>query len=144
MEELLGALLAVIAECLGELIVELIMGLIADALSRLLRRLFVSTKRIGPVLSTTMFALAGVGAGLLSAWLFPHPIVPPSSFHGVSLIVAPLVTGALMGFLGRGIRRRGRRSVAIESFRYGFIFALAVALVRFVLTNGVGIFHRVL
>jgi len=137
MEELLGAILAAFAELLGELIVELIMGLITAALSRLLRLLFVSTKRIGPVLSTAMFALAGLGAGLLSAWLFPHPIVPPSSFRGLSLVISPLVTGALMGFMGRGIRRRGRRSVAIESFRYGFIFALTMALVRFVLTNGV-------
>jgi hypothetical protein len=135
MEELLGAILAGIFELLAEFLLELLMALLTAALSRLVRRFFVSTRRMGPLLITALFALAGCGAGLLSVWIFPHPLVHPSQFHGINLIISPLAMGAFMALLGQGIRRRGRRSVAIESFRYGFTFALAMALVRFAFTR---------
>lgn len=131
MEDLLAAVLGAIFECLVEALIEFGMGLAAGAISRAMRRMFVGTRRIGALQSSIIFALAGIGAGFLSVWIFPHPLVPPSRFHGASLIISPLVTGAFMAYLGRGIRRSGRQSVAIESFRYGFVFALAIAVVRF-------------
>jgi hypothetical protein len=137
MEELLGAILGLIFEFLAEFLLELLMGLAADALSRLIRRFFVSTHRIGVLLATILFAMAGLAAGFLSVWAFPHPLVHPSRFHGLSLVLSPLAMGGVMAFLGQGIRRRGRRSVAIESFRYGFTFALAMTLIRFLFVHTV-------
>jgi hypothetical protein len=139
MDELLGAIVGFIFELLGELLFELLMALIADGLSRLLRKFFVTTYRVGQLPAMILFALAGLGAGFLSVWMFPHPLVHPSRFHGISLILSPLVLGGLMGFMGQGIRRRGKRPVAIESFRYGFTFALAIALVRFLLVHPIAV-----
>ncbi|UWZ86427.1 hypothetical protein [Occallatibacter riparius] len=135
MDELLGAIFGFLFELLGEFLFELLLALIADGLSRLLRKFFVSTHRAGPLLTIFLFALAGLAAGFLSVWIFPHPLVHPSRFHGISLILSPLAMGCVMGFLGQGIRRRGRRPVAIESFRYGFTFALAMAIVRFLFVH---------
>ncbi len=42
-----------------------------------------------------------------------------------------MIACLVMAFIGRTLRRRGRNSVPIESFGYGFTFALAMALVRF-------------
>lgn len=139
MDEILGAIFGFLLEFLGEFLFELLLTLIADGLSRLLRRFFVSTHRIGPLLSISLFTLAGLAAGFLSVWMFPHPLVHSSRFHGISLILSPLALGCVMGFLGQGIRRRGRRSVAIESFRYGFTFALAMAIVRFLFVHPISV-----
>jgi hypothetical protein len=139
MEDLLAAILGAIFECLSEFLFELILSLLADALSRLVRRFFVSTRRVGMALTTVIFAFAGVAAGFVSVWIFPHPLVHPSRIHGMSLILSPLAVGGFMAFLGQGIRRRGRRSAAIESFRYGFIFAFAMAMVRFLFVHPIAV-----
>jgi hypothetical protein len=40
-----------------------------------------------------------------------------------------------MALIGKAMRRRGRTSAKIESFGYGFMFALGMALVRFALVK---------
>jgi hypothetical protein len=37
-----------------------------------------------------------------------------------------------MSQVGRAVRRQGLEAVEIESFGYGFIFALGMAIIRFV------------
>jgi LytS/YehU family sensor histidine kinase len=86
----------------------------------------VSVRRSNPVVATVVFTLVGVGFGFLSACIFPHPLVRPSRFHGISLLISPVLTGLVMALIGRAWRRRGRTSVRIESFGYGFTFALAI------------------
>jgi hypothetical protein len=66
--------------------------------------------------------------------VFPHPLVHRARIHGASLILTPLVTGAVMSGLGALLRKRGKRVVQIESFPYAFAFALGMALVRFLFT----------
>src|SRR5215469_3118980 len=102
MEEFLGFIL----ECIFELLLEFLMGLAAAGVSRGLRRMAVSGRRMGPVLTLSLVALAGCAGGLLSVWMVPHPIVRHVRFHGASLIVSPVLCGALLGWFGRGVRRR--------------------------------------
>ncbi|HWG20174.1 MAG TPA: hypothetical protein VG225_06555 [Terracidiphilus sp.] len=135
MDEFLGAILGALFELLAEVLLEFAFGMLAAALSRAARRIFVTTYRAGRLRTGAFVAIVGCAAGLLSWLMLPHPLVHPSRFHGLNLLVSPLVTGLVLGFLGQGIRRRGRRSVAIESFGYGFTFSLAVALVRFFLVK---------
>ena len=37
-----------------------------------------------------------------------------------------------MSQVGRALRRRNRATISIETFSYGFVFALGMAVVRFV------------
>ena len=131
MDELIGAILAGLFELFAEFLLEVALGALAGLLSRLLRRFSVSVRRGNPVTATVVFTLVGVAFGFLTVWMFPHPLVHPSRFHGISLLISPLLTGLVMAWIGRAWRRRGRASVRIESFGYGFTFALAMALVRF-------------
>jgi hypothetical protein len=135
MDDLLAVLLSAIFEILGEALIEILLGLAADLVSRMIRRFFVASRRIGPVFTSLMFAIAGYAAGFLSLTIFPRPLVHPSHFHGVSLLISPIVTGLAMALLGSIVRRRGRKSAQIETFGYGFVFALAMALVRFFLVK---------
>jgi H+/Cl- antiporter ClcA len=133
MEDLLGFILELLFEVLLQLIFE---GGVAAA-SRAPRRfrfgpfLRIALSPRNPILTTLLFCLLGIGLGALSVTFFSHPLVHPSRFHGISLLISPVITGLIMGLIGRSVRRRGNTPVRIESFAYGFTFALAFMLVRF-------------
>jgi len=142
MDELLGAVLAAIAEVFFEAIFEVVCEGLASLSARGIRKVFESISDVHPLTAlsdvnpiATTFALGmlGVLVGFLSVVAYPHPFVHPSRFHGVSVIASPLITGFVMAQLGRLLRNRGRRVVPIESFGYGFGFAFAMALVRFLM-----------
>ena len=135
MEELFEVILAMILEIFGEAILEIFMGALADVLSRFLRRFFVVSRWMGPIVSGVVFALLGCGAGLFSLAAFPHPVFGGRTFHGASLLISPIAAGLGMSLVGWMVRVRGGRRARIETFRYGFLFALAMAIVRFALVD---------
>lgn len=135
MEDFFAAVLGALFEILAEALFEFLLGAIAGLLSRGIRRLYVTAHRIGPVFSGTICALAGALAGWLSSAVFPHPLVHPSHFHGISLLFSPLAAGLGMALIGRMSRAFGRSAARIESFGYGFVFALGISLVRFALVK---------
>ena len=139
MEDFLLSLLAALAELIAELVLEPLLEIAAAELlallSRIARRFFFTAIRANPFVTFALLALSGVSAGYLSLLLFPHPLVAPSRFHGISLLISPVLTGLALSEIGRWLVRRGRRPIAIESFRYGFVFAFGMALVRLLLAR---------
>jgi len=129
MEEFFAALL----EILGEVLTEAVFGLLVGFGVRATRRTLIGLRRANSLVTTLVLILLGLASGLPSVFLFPHPLVHPSKAHGVSLLISPLAAGFVMSLVGRAVSRRGGRSVQIESFRFGFTFALAVAVVRLAL-----------
>ena len=125
MEELLGFLL----EIVGEFLLELLVALISRALVAVFGPF--SDEEPDRVLTIVGYMILGLFAGAVSLILFPHPLVHPSRLHGISLIVTPTLTGALMSLVGFSLRRYGKRPVRIESFTYGFGFAIGLTVVRF-------------
>lgn len=123
MEELLGAVLAGVAELIAEFLLEAAFAELAGILSRAFRVFKAKVRRANPTVAAVIFGVAGVCSGFLSVWLFPHHLVHPTGSHGISLLISPVLTGLLMAQIGRTVRRWGRQSVRIESFGYGFIFA---------------------
>ena len=125
MGDLLVGLVVALLEVIGEALLEVLFGLAAEALSCAIRRL----KDRGPVVWT--LALAGAGAGLISAWLVPHRvIVGRVVIPGLSVVLAPLVTGLVMSLFGSQVRRAGQWPSGIATFRGGVLFAFSMALVR--------------
>jgi len=139
MDELLAGALAAIAEVLFEAIPEIAGEALVSLLIRAISKLFKTVSEFNPEAEinpvATAFALGMLGAlvGFLSVAAYPHPLVHPSRLHGVSVIASPLITGFVMSKLGRILRNHGRRVMPIESFGYGFVFAFAMALVRFLM-----------
>ena len=76
---LLSAFLELLLECAGEVIVELLL--------RGGRKLFTMLLVANQSLSILLIALLGVALGFASVGVFPHPLVHPSRFHGISLII---------------------------------------------------------
>jgi hypothetical protein len=124
-------LLLAVAEIFLEALFELAGEAVLDLALRALGEAFESLDRANPVLASLGYAILGSLAGSVSLFVFPHPLVRPSRVHGISLLVSPVVTGLLMSFIGSSLRRQGKKVVQIESFGYGFAFALSMALIRF-------------
>ena len=131
MEDFLGFIL----ELLLEAGLEFILGAFFAGAYRALRHISVRARRENPMRAATLLVIVGSLLGFLSAIVFPHPLVHPSKLHGISLLLSPLLTGLAMAAIGRGARRRGRVPVQIESFAYGFLFAFAITLIRFLMVR---------
>lgn len=135
MDELLAALLSVIFDIIFDGILLFGLQLIADVISRILSGIWKIPVLTGSVLAATVYFLLGLLAGGFSLVFFPHPLVHPSKFHGISLLISPTIAGLMMWWLGSILRKRNKKVTRIESFGYGFVFAFGVALVRFFYTN---------
>ena len=138
MEELLAEILGAIAEFLFEAFLELIAAAILDLASRALLGLFkgvAEAVKDNRVLLSIGYAVLGTLAGMLSLFVLPHPLIHrdhPTRFHGISLLVSPIVAGLVLSSFGGILRRLGKRVTPVETFGYGFAFAFGMALIRFV------------
>lgn len=135
MEDFLLGLLGCILELLGETLTDIAFAALVDTALRALRRLGFSARRGSPIAAAIILIAAGVALGFLSAIVVPHPLVHPSKYHGMSLLIGPVITGLVMAAVGRGVRRRGRDPVRIEGFGYGLTFAFAFALIRILIVH---------
>lgn len=125
--ELLAGLIQVLVEVFLEIAAEEILAL----LSRAVIAVFQDSELDNPVLATVGYLILGTATGGISLLFLPHPLVHPSRFHGISLLISPLITGSIMSLIGYTLRRHGKQAAQIESFGYGFAFALGMAVVRF-------------
>ena len=130
MEDLLGAILGGILELFGDVILELLIEAICSLLVRIIRNAFEGVASESPIIAAVGYLAFGLGAGVASVFFLPHHLVRPSKFHGISLLISPLVTGLIMSQVGAFLRRKDKTTVRIESFLYGFTFALGIAIIR--------------
>ena len=137
-DELLGAILSAIAEFLLEALLELIAAAVLDLVSRAFLGLFTRALKDNRVLTGFMYALLGVLAGALSLLILPHPLIHrehPTEFHGISLIISPIIAGLVLSSVGGILRNWGKKVTPVETFGFGFAFALGMALIRFFLAK---------
>lgn len=129
----------IIAEALLGLIVEVILPLIGEiafeVLLRCLGEPFVSREYRNALAAGAGYFLIGLILGGFSVLIFPQSFVRSERFHGISLLITPVVSGLVMSAIGRWRLRQGKTLLRLDSFVYGFLFAFAMALVRFVNTT---------
>jgi hypothetical protein len=132
MEDFLAAILSGLFELFAEVILQLLIEAICSLFARILRGVAEGAEAGSPVFAAAGYLVLGVMAGFASLFVLPHHLVRPSRFHGISLLISPLVTGIIMSQIGALLRRKDKTTVRIESFLYGFTFALGVAVIRLV------------
>jgi hypothetical protein len=125
----------VIFQIIGELVLQLVFELLAELGFRGLREPFRRPKPLHPVFAAVCYAAVGAGAGFLSLVFLPHLLIASQTGQLANLAATPLLAGLLMSLLGAWRRRRGQELVRLDVFAYGFLFALAMALVRFFLAG---------
>jgi hypothetical protein len=84
-----------------------------------------------PWLAAVGYTLFGAALGGLSLLLFPIYLMPPP-WRMANLFLTPFAVGGLMVLMGHWRARRGDAVLRINRFVYGFLFAAALAVVRYV------------
>ena len=69
--------------------------------------------------------------GALSLWLLPAHLMRDGWPRLLNLVVTPVLAGGAMTLIGHWRARRGEPVLRIDRFACGYLFALAVAVVRF-------------
>ena len=126
-ELLLSFLLEFLLPFIGELFLDI--GI------RSLGEPFMARERRNPFLAGLGYSLLGLIFGGVSLLIFPYAFVRSETFHGINLLITPVLSGLGMCALGWLRRRRGEPVLRLDSFLYGFLFAFMMALVRFVYTT---------
>lgn len=84
-----------------------------------------------PWMAALGYLLLGALLGGLSLLIFPQYLVPPP-WRQANLFLTPFAVGGLMVAMGAWRAQRGEEVLRIDRFLYGFLFAAALALVRYV------------
>lgn len=128
---ILELLLELLAEILLQLFAELLFELGFQSVAHSVRR----GRTANPLLAAIGLFIIGALAGFVTCWILPHPLLRPVPlFPKLSLVLAPLATGAAMHVYGSWRRRRGGDPSLLATFWGGAIFALAMGLARSVCT----------
>ena len=134
--EILFELLNGLLNFLGEMLLQAIWQIVAEILGNACAAPFRRNGEAHPVLAGVGYVFYGGMVGLASFFLLPGSIALPRWLRIVNLIVAPIACGLVMAAFGNYKRSRGKDTIRMDSFWYGFLFALAMAGVRFLMQTG--------
>lgn len=127
----------VIFELLFQFVVEILLQIVFEILAELglhsVREPF--RKAPNPWFAAIGYAVFGAIAGALSLWIFPTLFLVAHSAQIAGLVFTPIVAGVAMTALGAWRRRRNQSIIRLDKFAYGYLFALAMAIVRFAFGN---------
>ena len=119
----------VLLEIIGELLLQVIVELLSEWGMHAVAEPF--RKEPNPWLAALGYVFFGGVVGGLTLLGFPGHLTPSGPLRIANLILTPIVVGVLMAGVGAWRARRGGTLLRIDRFSYGYLFALALALVRF-------------
>ena len=85
------------------------------------------------VISVFVYFVLGLVSGFISLLAFPDSFIKSGSARLISLFAAPIAAGMVMSLVGRVRDKNGEEPIRLDNFFYGFLFALAMTLMRYYL-----------
>jgi hypothetical protein len=129
--QIAGWALQLLGELLIQVLFEAIAELIGHGVKSLASRSTTVRKPVSPLLAAAGYAVFGAIAGAISIWLLPHLFIERDWLRWLNLLAVPLAAGGIMSAIGAWRRHRDMRVIRLDSFAYGYCFALSMAVVRF-------------
>lgn len=130
--EVVLELLTWLLQMLAELLLQIVFEILTELGVRSVREPFRKPQPLHPLLASIGYLIFGATAGGVSLWLFPETFIDSEWLKLTNAVCTPLIAGALMAMLGAWRRRKDQELIRLDRFSYGFLFALAMTLVRFV------------
>jgi hypothetical protein len=121
-------LLQVLGELIVQMIFELIVWMVGHGVVEPLRR----SQPMHPVAAAIGYAILGAAAGGISLWLVPDLFIEKGWLRWLNVLLLPFAAGAIMSAIGAWRRHRDMGVIKLDNFSYGYGFALAMAVVRFI------------
>jgi len=122
-------------EIFGEFFLQIVFEVLASAGLHFVRNTDQGQTSNGSLKLVFGYALMGAMAGGLSLLVFSGAFVHSHTAKVANLIITPLLSGAAMAGIGLWRQRRGQVVVGLDRFFYGFVFAFAMAGIRFLWAN---------
>ena len=126
----MALILEIVLQFLGEILLQLLFEFLAELGFRSLADIFKKPKN--GALSTIGFVLWGAIAGAISLWIFPRSPISDIDLRKLNIVVTPLLVGGIMMLIGRERSKRGQMVMRLDRFGYAFVFALSMAVIRYV------------
>lgn len=130
--ELILQVLGWVFQFLGELLLQILFEAVAELLGHSLIEPFRRKEPMNAWLAGIGYALYGCIAGGLSLLIIPNLFISASWLRVTNLVLTPILAGLIMSYLGARRRKREKQTIRLETFSYGFVFALAMAIIRFI------------
>ena len=128
--EVLLEILLYVASFLGELLLQAVLEALAEVGVRLVGRVLQS-RPASPWRAAFGYLLLGAATGGISLLLLPKLFIQAPVIRWLNLALSPLGCGLTMAVLGGLLRKHERETIRLDTFTYGFLFALSMAIVRF-------------
>jgi RsiW-degrading membrane proteinase PrsW (M82 family) len=127
----MGFLFEILFELFGEVIIQVVIELASELGLHFFQKKDGEQEQPPPWKLVLASILFGLLAGAVSLLVFPHSFMLSQTGKLVGLVLVPLFAGVAMMMLGVWRQKRGQQTVSLDRFAYGYIFALAAALVRY-------------
>jgi hypothetical protein len=116
---------------------ELLLQLVVEALVELgLHSVKEPFKRPpNPWVAALGYLILGAILGALTLVIMPDHLMPVGMWRVLNLLLSPILLGLIMAAIGTWRLRRKQTVFRIDKFSYGYLFALALAMVRFWFAN---------
>lgn len=132
MEGLIEALFELVLETFGELILQVVLQALTEAGVHLTRQEKQEEAQRSPLLRLLGYALLGSIAGSFSLLVFSQSLAHTHNGRLATLLLVPLLAALCSVLMGRLRVRKGQTPADIDRFMYAYLFALAMACVRYV------------
>jgi FtsH-binding integral membrane protein len=123
----------VVFQAIAELVLQIVFEVLAEFGMHSVIEVF--ERRPNPWVAAVGHVILGAVAGLVSLLIFPALLIHSHNAQLASLFITPLLAGGTMSLMGAWRRRRGQAVIRIDRFAYGYLFAVAMALVRYTLAK---------
>jgi hypothetical protein len=130
--EIIFELLFLLFQFVGEIVLQIILEALFELGLHIVREPFRRPKPLHPTLAAIGYTILGAVAGAISLWVFPKLFIATAWLRVVNLIVTPVAAGTVMTAIGHWRSTRDKELIRLDRFAYGFLFALGMAVVRFV------------
>jgi hypothetical protein len=130
--EVLFHIVGFVLRILGELLLQIVFEAVGELAIHSVKEPFRRPEPIHPFLAAIGYAIFGAIAGGISIWVLPGLFLEAQWVRVLNLVVTPVAAGGVMAAIGAWRRRYEKEVIRLETFAYGYCFALAMALVRFV------------
>jgi hypothetical protein len=129
--EILLGIFGAFLESMFEILAEAALEIVAGIGLRIITEPFRRPTPVNPVFAGIGYALYGAVAGGVSL-LFPRMFMVAWWLRLLNVIITPVACGFIMAKLGQMREKQGNSIIRINTFFYGYLFALSMAVVRFV------------
>ncbi len=92
-------------------------------------------KKPSPLLTLLWYTIIASALAYGSVLLFPKHLIHNEFMRTINLVTTPVLIGFIMRGHGRRLEKKDLPAIRLDSFWYGFAFALTFALVRFFLAD---------